>query len=267
VVPPLQPPARQVVRVEGRCLVEHAPSPQLCALRGGAWDDTEAAGGRCLGAARAAAVAAQAGVEEVDIDVAHDASEGRCRGGVWGGMAGFGLDLFTARFLRCCGAACLPASPRPPTRPPAPSLVDRPRPAAQPAAAALPAPRRPCNMGFDAGLLPCQLRGVGGRGSGSGGGGGGSGGGRLLRQGRWSRGTRCRGRRHIAIHRACSIARSVACLALELGNRRFEPPFPFGPSAMWLHTRRVLQVPPPPHRRACRSPDGCGLWIAQAALA
>lgn len=41
----------QVARVEGRCLVDHAPSPQTCAALEGVWDDTAAgtdagAGGR-----------------------------------------------------------------------------------------------------------------------------------------------------------------------------------------------------------------------------
>lgn len=46
-------------RVSGRCLVEHAPSPQACALSGRVWDDSVATttnhtGGRCisLGAAK-----------------------------------------------------------------------------------------------------------------------------------------------------------------------------------------------------------------------
>jgi hypothetical protein len=51
------PPAGQVGHVSGQCLVEHSPSPQLCASLGGVWDDSFAAsdaeaGGKCLEASR-----------------------------------------------------------------------------------------------------------------------------------------------------------------------------------------------------------------------
>eukprot|EP00775_Hariotina_reticulata_P012502 gene12502-12637_t len=47
----------KVAHVPGRCLVEHSPSPQLCASLGGVWDDSfagsdEEAGGKCLEASR-----------------------------------------------------------------------------------------------------------------------------------------------------------------------------------------------------------------------
>ncbi len=46
---------RQVHYVHGRCLVNHAPSPQQCALSGGVWDDTimyqaSSFGGVCVSA-------------------------------------------------------------------------------------------------------------------------------------------------------------------------------------------------------------------------
>lgn len=68
--------AAQVHRVTGRCLVNHAPSPQICARDGGTWDDTRAnqaqyIGGRCLDAASAAAMKS-AGIEHLSINVSHD---------------------------------------------------------------------------------------------------------------------------------------------------------------------------------------------------
>jgi hypothetical protein len=108
-------PLTQVAYVRDRCLVEHAPSAPLCALRGGVWDDTRAAtpdatGGRCLGPARAAEAAAKDGIEEVEVDLAHDASE-RWGGGVGDGRGegeqGRGLSLPVAR--RSLGSrACAP---------------------------------------------------------------------------------------------------------------------------------------------------------------
>lgn len=43
----------QVWRVSGRCLVSHAPNPQMCAMQGGVWDDSIMAdvhgfGGACI---------------------------------------------------------------------------------------------------------------------------------------------------------------------------------------------------------------------------
>lgn len=59
----------QVARVAGRCLVDHAPTPQTCASLGGVWDDTAAgtdagAGGRWVGRAahRLASVSASQGM-------------------------------------------------------------------------------------------------------------------------------------------------------------------------------------------------------------
>ncbi|KAF8065512.1 EXOSC8 [Scenedesmus sp. PABB004] len=69
----------KVAHVAGRCLVEHAPSPQRCAAEGGVWDDTAAAtdagsGGACLGPDRAAARLAALGpaAELVEVAVSHD---------------------------------------------------------------------------------------------------------------------------------------------------------------------------------------------------
>lgn len=73
----------KVARVAGRCLVEHAPSPQMCAASGGVWDDALAAteqetGGRCLESSRAAQKLQQLGegAEIVEVDVSHDTSFG-----------------------------------------------------------------------------------------------------------------------------------------------------------------------------------------------
>lgn len=73
----------QVARVEGRCLVDHAPSPQTCAALEGVWDDTAAgtdagAGGRCITASRAAKMLEQLGkeAEMVTLEVSHDTSFG-----------------------------------------------------------------------------------------------------------------------------------------------------------------------------------------------
>jgi len=73
------PTPPQVKHVSGACLVEHAPSPQACALRGRVWDDrfagsSEMMGGRCITAWRAALLAG-AGVEEVAVEVSHDTGE------------------------------------------------------------------------------------------------------------------------------------------------------------------------------------------------
>ncbi len=45
--------AAQVHHVQGRCLVHHNPSPQLCAAQGGVWDDSRMTdtghiGGECV---------------------------------------------------------------------------------------------------------------------------------------------------------------------------------------------------------------------------
>jgi hypothetical protein len=67
----------QAYFLRGRCLVDHAPSPQLCALGGGIWDDSvaatqEAMGGRCLSPQEAAARTAEWGIEALTIDLSHD---------------------------------------------------------------------------------------------------------------------------------------------------------------------------------------------------
>lgn len=70
----------QIAWVKGRCLVDHAPSPQMCARRGRIWDDRDAAsneatGGKCISEMRAKVFRAQPGVEEVVVKVRHDTSE------------------------------------------------------------------------------------------------------------------------------------------------------------------------------------------------
>lgn len=90
----------QIAHIANRCLVEHAPSPQTCAVLGGVWDDTaaasdEGAGGNCLAAGRAAKQMEQLGgaAEILEIEVSHD-TEGRCSG-------------FVASFvLLCCVLLC-----------------------------------------------------------------------------------------------------------------------------------------------------------------
>ena len=80
----------QVHHVTDRCLVSHSPSPQLCALRGGAWDDSTyntfaGGGGRCMegGVAEAQAYLAEAegqglgqALELVEVEVSHDGQGG-----------------------------------------------------------------------------------------------------------------------------------------------------------------------------------------------
>ncbi|KAI8462605.1 MAG: hypothetical protein J3K34DRAFT_475968 [Monoraphidium minutum] len=75
----------KVAHVRDACLVDHAPTPQQCALHGRVWDDRDAGsdhgmGGKCLPPLRAAEARAQAGVEEVEVKVAHDTSFGLPKG-------------------------------------------------------------------------------------------------------------------------------------------------------------------------------------------
>jgi hypothetical protein len=72
-------PVVQKIRVKDRCLIEHAPSPQMCALAGDVWDDSQAgterhAGGRCLSERAGLALLKQpdSNLEMVEIDVTHD---------------------------------------------------------------------------------------------------------------------------------------------------------------------------------------------------
>jgi hypothetical protein len=49
-----RPPVLQPYFIQGRCLLAHNPSPQMCALEGGVWDDHQppgftGAGGRWVG--------------------------------------------------------------------------------------------------------------------------------------------------------------------------------------------------------------------------
>ena len=69
----------QRFRVKHRCLIEHAPSPQMCALVGDIWDDSQAgtekhAGGRCLSERMGMALLQQesSGLEMVEANVTHD---------------------------------------------------------------------------------------------------------------------------------------------------------------------------------------------------
>lgn len=67
----------QVAAVSGRCLVNHAPSPQQCAQSGGIWDDTLAAtatgaGGKCVPESKGLLKMSITGVEMVEVNVTHD---------------------------------------------------------------------------------------------------------------------------------------------------------------------------------------------------
>uniref|UniRef100_A0A383WPA8 Uncharacterized protein n=1 Tax=Tetradesmus obliquus TaxID=3088 RepID=A0A383WPA8_TETOB len=69
----------KISHVSGRCLVEHAPSPQRCATLDGVWDDTQAAtdketGGKCISLARAKARLQELGAaaEAVEVQLSHD---------------------------------------------------------------------------------------------------------------------------------------------------------------------------------------------------
>eukprot|EP00878_Enallax_costatus_P036477 GHUV01040967.1.p1 GENE.GHUV01040967.1~~GHUV01040967.1.p1 ORF type:complete len:318 (+),score=72.11 GHUV01040967.1:2345-3298(+) len=69
----------KVAYIRNKCLVDHAPSPQTCAMLGGVWDDTaaasdEGAGGNCLAPGRARQRLEQLGTaaEMIDVEVSHD---------------------------------------------------------------------------------------------------------------------------------------------------------------------------------------------------
>lgn len=64
--------------MQDRCLLSHSPSPQLCALRGGVWDDSlflhfQHSGGRCLEQEEAEEYLRQSqGLEVLQVNVSND---------------------------------------------------------------------------------------------------------------------------------------------------------------------------------------------------
>lgn len=64
--------------MQDRCLLSHSPSPQLCALRGGVWDDSlflhfQHSGGRCLEQGEAEEYLRQSqGLEVLQVNVSND---------------------------------------------------------------------------------------------------------------------------------------------------------------------------------------------------
>ena len=71
----------KVHRISDACLLSHSPSPQLCALNGGVWDDSvfslmQHSGGRCLEKDEAEDVLLDGGhdLEMVEVSVSHDGS-------------------------------------------------------------------------------------------------------------------------------------------------------------------------------------------------
>ncbi len=79
------PDVSQVRRMDDVCLVNHAPSPQLCARDGEVWDDTLAAtsrhmGGRCLEAATANSMLLNQPdvLEMVHVNITHDTLNSEC---------------------------------------------------------------------------------------------------------------------------------------------------------------------------------------------
>ena len=68
----------EVLRITDACLLSHTPSPQLCALEGGVWDDSVLAtiqhsGGRCLTREEAKELLlSDPGLEVLDVSVSHD---------------------------------------------------------------------------------------------------------------------------------------------------------------------------------------------------
>jgi hypothetical protein len=68
-------------RISDACLLSHSPSPQLCALHDGVWDDSvysliQHSGGRCLDKEEAENVLFNGGhdLEMVEVSVSHDGS-------------------------------------------------------------------------------------------------------------------------------------------------------------------------------------------------
>ena len=75
----------KVHRISDACLLSHSPSPQLCALHGGVWDDSvyslmQHSGGRCLERDEADGVLLQGGhgLEMLEVSVSHDGSSECC---------------------------------------------------------------------------------------------------------------------------------------------------------------------------------------------
>jgi hypothetical protein len=70
----------EVLHIKATCLVNHAPNPQLCAARGGVWDDTHFAeishaGGECISAEEGKErmrMSSVGSLEMVTINVTHD---------------------------------------------------------------------------------------------------------------------------------------------------------------------------------------------------